>query len=484
MKREKKQLSFFVALIPIVGMIVMMIIGLKFLKVDSKIILILAACLAGLVAMWAGYTWKEIVDSIVDKVGRVLPALFILLTVGILIGTWMASGTLPMMIYYGLQIISPKFLAVTAFIVTCILSLCTGTSWGSVGTVGVVLIGIAHVQDANLAMVAGAIISGAYFGDKLSPLSDTTNLAPVAAGSQLYEHIKHMLWTTVPGFIVCIIVYLIAGIMTTSASGNISEINVYLDTLSNLFNFNILLILPLVIVLWGSITKKPTIPVMLGASILAMILTVAFQTTTLKEVLNASIKGFNISMIHVEGLDVEKTTGIVGRLLNRGGLNSMTGTFMVALTAMCFAGAVSVTDSIRIVISTLLKKVKSVGSLILVTVLSGFATAGLLSNLQIAMLITGEMFQDEYKKRGLAAKNLSRTIEDCTTMTVPLIPWTGAALYMSSTLGVSVAAYTPWAILCYTGIIFAVILGYTGIGIAKEDTINGDLSARDNDVVA
>ena len=206
-ERVKKQPTLFLALLPIIIMILLLGVGYGVFGLSPEILMLVSAAAAGGIAYSLGYSWEDIMDTIVSKLSKTMPAIFILIIVGLLIGTWMIGGTIPMMVYYGLKIISPQFLVVTSFLVTAFVSICTGTSWGSAGTVGVAIMGVAAGMGAPLPIVAGAVVSGAYFGDKLSPLSDTTNLAPIAAGSKLYDHIGHMLWTTGPGAILCIIVY-------------------------------------------------------------------------------------------------------------------------------------------------------------------------------------------------------------------------------------------------------------------------------------
>jgi hypothetical protein len=209
--REKKKPTFFLAVLPILAMILLLGVGYAVMGLSPEVLMLVSAAVAAVIAIALGYTWDDIMDSIVGKLSKTMPAIFILIIVGFLIGSWMIGGTIPMMVYYGLKIISPRYIAVTSFLVTAVVSVCTGTSWGSAGTIGVALMGVAAGMGAPLPMVAGAVVSGAYFGDKMSPLSDTTNLAPIAAGSKLYDHIGHMFYTTIPGCIICIIVYTIAG---------------------------------------------------------------------------------------------------------------------------------------------------------------------------------------------------------------------------------------------------------------------------------
>lgn len=466
----RKTPTFFQAIVPIISMILLLGIGYGVMGLRAEILMLISAGIAGIIAKTLGYTWEDIMNSIVGKLSKTMPAILILIVVGLLIGSWMIGGTIPMLVYYGLKIINPKFMIITSFFVTAFISVCTGTSWGSAGTIGVALISVAAGMGVPLPAVAGAIVSGAYFGDKMSPLSDTTNLAPIAAGSKLYEHIGHMIYTTGPAFIVASIVYLIVGFNSSIASISTPEkVATILQTLDIMFNWNILLLLPPIIVLYGSITKKPTIPVMLASSIIAVINSVAFQGFTIAQAFEACISGFNISMVNIQGFDASTVISDIPRLLNRGGMNSMLGTVLIAFCAYGFAGAISVSGSLDIVLNRLLKSVRSTGSLILATAISCFTAVCVTSNGQLSILIPGEMFRNTYIKRGLHPKNLSRTLEDSATVIEPLVPWTAAGVYMATTLGVPTLQYLPWAILCYLGVVFAIIWGYTGFFIAKID---------------
>ncbi|QZY54454.1 Na+/H+ antiporter NhaC [Crassaminicella profunda] len=466
----KKQPTFVQAMIPIVAMVILLGVGYGLMGLRAELLMLISAVIAGVIAVTLGYTWEDIINSIVGKLSKTMPAILILIIVGVLIGSWMIGGTIPMMVYYGLKIINPKFMIITSFVVTAFVSVCTGTSWGSAGTIGVALMGVAAGMGIPLPVAAGAIVSGAYFGDKMSPLSDTTNLAPIAAGSKLYEHIGHMLFTTGPAFIVAGIVYLIIGFNSSIVNFSTPEkVETILSTLDMMFNWNILLLLPPAIVLYGSITKKPTIPVMLFSSMVALVNAVLIQSFTIQQAFDATISGFNISMIQVPGFDPNQVIADIPRLLNRGGMNSMLGTVLIAFCAYGFAGAISVSGSLDIVLNKLLKSVKSTGSLIVATAISCFTAVCVTSNGQLSILIPGEMFKNEYIKRGLHPKNLSRTLEDSATVIEPLVPWTAAGVYMATTLGVPTLEYLPWAILCYLGVVFATIWGYTGIFIAKLD---------------
>lgn len=464
---EKKELSFFMAALPILGMIVFLGIGYITLGLRAEPMILLSAALAAIIAKFHGYSWNDTLHAIVDKLAKAMPAILILISVGFLIGSWMLGGTIPMMVYYGLKYIDPSYFYVSAFLLTALVSTCTGTSWGSAGTIGVALMGVAIGLNLSMPIAAGAVLSGAYFGDKLSPLSDSTNLASIAAGSTLYGHIAHMLWTTGPGFIICCIVYTYIGV--SQHIGHIEtpeRITQIISSLENTFNFNLLVILPPVIILACSIARKPTIPVLFVASALAMFNGVVFQGFTLNQACEAVIGGFKLSMIANQEL-VATFPADVARLLERGGMIAMMSTLVICFCAFSFAGAMSVANSLQIVINKFLAGVKSVFGLITTTLFSTVLICSITSNGQLSVLLPGEMFKEKFKQFGLAPTNLSRTAEDAGTVVEPILPWTAAGVYMATMLGVPTLEYLPWAFLNYTGMIFALIWAATGIGITK-----------------
>mgnify|MGYP002508166069 FL=1 len=466
--RAKRMPTILEALIPVVAMLLVLFIGKGVLGFSTEPLLIIVACVAAFVAWRVGCTWDDMLDEISQKIAKGMPAILILITVGAMVGTWMTSGTIPMMIYYGVQIVSPKWLLVTAFLITCLVSVATGTSWGSVATMGVALMGIASALGVNPAATAGAVIAGSYFGDKISPLSDTTNLAPLAAGSNLYEHIGHMFWTTVPATIVSLVVYAIVGLNANTAAGATSEaVTNMMAQLDQMYDWNILILLPVILVLAGSLLKLPTIPVMILSTVVAGVEGIFMQGISLGNVLTSTVSGFNVTMITRPGFDAANAAFEVTKLLNRGGMNGIMSTTLLVFCAFCFAGIMSRAGCLEVVLKAILSVAKTTGSLILATVISCITMALTTGNSYLSILIPGEMFRDAYKERGLHPKNLSRTLEDAGTVFVPLVPWSAAGAYMTATLGVETLDYLPWAILCYIGFIFAIIYGYTGIGIAK-----------------
>ncbi|MFA7744375.1 Na+/H+ antiporter NhaC [Salinicoccus roseus] len=465
MKRKPTLLE---AALPIIVMLLLLAIGYGVYGLRPEPLLILSAIFAGFIAMRLGVGWEDMLEGIQEKLNMAMPAILVLISIGILIGTWMMAGTIPMMIYYGLELINPRFIVLIAFVVSAIIAIVTGTSWGAAGTVGVALMGISTGLGASLPATAGAVVAGAYFGDKLSPLSDTTNLAPIAAGSQLYEHIKHMLYTTVPAAVVAMIVYLIVGFNLSSDTVTTPEVMTnMLVTLDQMFKWNILLLLPVVMVLYGSIRQKPTLPTIIYSSLLAGVIGIFYQGFSFVDVFASTVTGFDVAM--VKTMDPSAIPVEVIDLVTQGGMQSMTSVILIAFSAFAFAGIITKAGALEVIMEALLKVVKRTGDLILSTVVSCITMALVTGNSYLSIIVPGELFKDTYKDKNLHAKNLSRTLEDSGTVIVPLIPWSSAGVYMAGVLGVSTLSYAPWAILCYVGFIFAIILGYTGIGIEKID---------------
>lgn len=464
-KKRVKNLSFMQAIFPILVMLVVLGIGVGGLGLPAEPLIVLATVIAGVQAILLGYSYDSIIEEISLKISKIWGALLILVIVGFMIGSWMIGGTIPMLIYYGLKLINPKYLALTAFLLTAIVSILTGTSWGSAGTIGVAFMGVAVGLDVNLAVIAGAVVSGAYFGDKLSPLSDTTNLASAVCEVNIYEHIANQMWTTGGSAIIAAIFYFIYGQFYITGSGQTPEtVLALMKTLNEMFNWNIILIIPLLIVLIGSITKKPTIPVMLLASFIALFNAFIFQGASIDNIINATLNGFNVGML---GYDETAVIPDLVKLLHRGGMMAMMNTLLIAICAISFAGTMSVTGGLDTLISKLTEKISSTFQLVASTIVICLITTGVTSNGQVSILMPGEALKDVYKKKGLHPKVLSRTLEDSVSCTECLIPWTAAGAYMAATLGVPTLSYLPFAVLNYSGMVLALIWAATGIGITK-----------------
>lgn len=448
---------------PVIIMLITLGIGVGVFNLSAEPLIVLATTIVGLQAVYLGYSYEKIIEEISQKISKIWGALLILVIVGFMIGSWMSGGTIPMLIYYGLKLINPQYLVLTAFILTAIVSVFTGTSWGSAGTIGVAFMGVAVGLDANLAAVAGAVVSGAYFGDKLSPLSDTTNLASAVCEVNIYEHISNQMWTTGIAAILSGLFYFLYGQIFISGNAASPETVLSLmNSLENMFNWNIILLVPLLIVLVGSITKKPTIPIMLLASFIALLNAYIFQGVSLENIVESTLNGFNVGML---GYDETLVLPELVSLLHRGGMMAMMNTLLIAICAISFAGTMSVTGALDILISKLVEKISNTFQLVASTILICLVTTGVTSNGQVSILMPGEALKNVYKKKGLHPKVLSRTLEDSVSCVECLIPWTAAGAYMAATLGVPTLNYLPFSILNYSGIFLSLIWAATGIGI-------------------
>lgn len=456
--KTKKTPGFFLSLVPLIIMAVFLGVGYGIFSLKAEVLLIGSATAAGILAFFLGYTWKELEEGIIDSIARAMPAMLIVICVGLMIGSWIASGTIPMLIFYGLKIISPTYFLVTACIVSSAVSLFTGTSWGTVGTIGIAFIGVAQGLGIPAGPAAGAIVSGAYFGDKISPFSDTTNLAPIAARSNLFDHIRHLLWTTTPAWLIGLLIYFLVGLKFQGSAAPPAKLEIITNAIQANFNLNILLLLPPAITLYFAVRKLPTIPGMVISSFTASALAMIFQGKALTVVAEAMTTGY-VSDTGVQELDL---------LLSRGGMMSMMGVTLIAFCAFSFAGIMQKTGMLNVILEHMLRFIKKTGTLIMSTSFSTIVVALITGSSFLSLLIPGELFAPAFRKKNLAAKNLSRTIEDSGTVVVPLIPWSMAGVYMAGTLGVPTIEYAKWAFMCYLGIVFALLYGFTGIGIAPK----------------
>ena len=465
----KKKPTFLQSLTPLIAIAVLLGGGYGYLKLDIEVLLIAAAAVAGFIALRLGYNYKEIENGILEAMMKGMPAMLIVIVVGALIGSWIAAGTIPMLIYYGLKIISPQYFLVTACVVCSVISLVTGTSYGTVGTVGVAFIGVAQGLGIPIGQATGAIVAGAYFGDKISPFSDTTNLAPIAAQSNLFDHIRHMLWTTTPAWLLGLVVYYFLGVFTKSGGEVSMELtDSIMSVIQTNFTFHWLLLLPPVITLYLALRQKPVIPGMLLSASVAVILAIAIQKLDLKTAITSMVDGY----------EAHTGDGVVDKLLTRGGMQSMMHVTLIAFCAFAFGGIVKKAGMLDVLLERLLRVANTTGRIVASTVAASIGTALMTGSSFLSILIPGELFAPAYKKFNLAAKNLSRTTEDSGTVVVPLIPWSIAGVFMSGTLGLeSSLDYAKWAIMCYTGFIFALIYGFTGFAIAPkirdDETIPG-----------
>jgi len=456
-KKTQRQISFGEVLFVFLFLIVSLMSTIILFGGDPHIPILVTTIIASIVAIRAGYKWNDIQDGIIDGIKMSMQAILILMIVGMLIGVWILAGVVPTMIYYGLKILSPGIFLVATCLICAIVSLATGSSWTTAGTVGVALIGVGMGLGMPMPMVAGAIISGAYFGDKMSPLSDTTNLAPAMAGADLFDHVKHMIKTTGPSLVIALILYGIIGARYAGKELDIAGINQLLEGLADQFAINPLLFIPPLVVILMVVFKVPAIPGLIGGVVLGSIFAAIFQGAGMGAIIEASHYGF------------VSETGIVeiDDLLTRGGLDSMMWTVSLIMIAMSFGGVLEKTGMLNALLEKVLKVVKSTGSLVLATVLSCFFINLTSGDQYMSLVVPGRMFKDAYAERGLHPKNLSRVLEDAGTLSSPLIPWNTCGAFMLSTLAIHPFAYLPYAFLNLINPLVSIFYGYTGITMEK-----------------
>ena len=479
------------AAIPVLFLIVLLAGSVAYFGGDSsygpnQIVLILSAMVGAIIAMRNGFTWRQVQDGMVHGVSLAMGAIFILLVVGSLIGTWIMAGIVPTMIYYGLQVLSPKIFYAACVIICALVAVATGSSWTTAGTVGIALVGIASAFGLSLGITAGAIISGAYFGDKLSPLSDTTNLAPAMAGTDLFTHIRHMLWTTVPSIVIALILFTIIGFFGSATGESPGDIATMLADLRGSFNIGWYLLLPVAAVLYMIFKKMPAFPALLVGALLGGIFAMIFQQAVVLEYVGETslprflvlLKGFWMALFG----EFKAATGnaALDELLSRGGMASMLNTIWLIVSAMMFGAVMEKSGMLQVLASRILSVAKSTGGLIVATLATSIGANIIASDQYIAIVVPGRMFRAEYQKRKLDPKNLSRALEDAGTLTSPLIPWNTCGAYMSGVLGVATFAYLPFAFFNLMNPFISAFYGFTGFSIVKlTDEEVAELEAKE-----
>ena len=476
--------SLGVSLIPVVALMALLAASVALFGDGSsgganQIALILSAGVAIVIGVAHGHPWKHLERGIVHGISLALGAILILLTVGALIGAWILAGIVPSMIYYGLLLLSPAVFLPSACIICCFVSLATGSSWTTAGTVGVALIGIATAQGMNPAMAAGAVISGAYFGDKMSPLSDTTNLAPAMAGTDLFTHIRHMTWTTGPSITMAIIAFGVVG-MTAVSPQDIAGVNAILEGLTRSFIIGWHMLIPVALVLGMVVMKVPAFPALLIGALVGCVFAVLFQTEqTVAYAASpdlsrgaALVKGAWISLF--DGYRLESGNAALDELLSRGGMSSMLTTVWLILSAMMFGAVMETTGMLQQIAQGILGFVRGSGSLIVATLATAFGMNIIASDQYIAIVLPGRMFRAEYARRNLHPKNLSRSLEDAGTLTSSLVPWNTCGAFMAQTLGVATLAYAPFAFFNLLNPLVSAVYGLTGFTIEKLAPEDGE----------
>ena len=488
---ETRKPTLLQSFIPIIFLVLLLVVnvgifGSEALGGSNQIVLILSAGVASVVAVRIGWKWLEIRDGIVKSISSAMASILILMMIGSLAGTWMLSGVVPAMIYYGLQILNPTIFLVAACLVCSIVSIATGSSWTTAATVGIALIGIGKALGISEGLVAGAILSGAYFGDKMSPLSDTTNLAPAMAGTDLFTHIRYMTVTTVPSIVITLIIFLVIG-FSSSSEGAIAGKEDILAAIEGTFNISgWLFIVPAVVVIL-IVKKMPALPAILIGTLLGALFALIFQPELVSQ--TASMASYDGKLYHwFDARSPSFTNGFIGviqamfgdtsfttgnnvlddqGLLSSSGMKGMLGTIWLILSAMIFGGVMEKTGMLKCIATAIISKVESTGSLIASTAGTCIFFNATASDQYLAIVVPGRMYADTYREKDLAPENLSRALEDSGTVTSVLIPWNTCGAYHSNVLGVATGAYLPYCFFNLISPFMTMTVGYLGYKIRK-----------------
>ncbi len=453
MKKERtpRQPKVWEALLALIFVIAVVVAAIR-TKVGIQMGLAMGGCTAIVFALLMGNKWSDIQDTVKRVVGDSATTLLILLSVGMMVGIWIIGGTVPTLLYYGLKICSPNIIVPLAFVLCAITSLFTGTSFGSIATMGLALFGVGTSMGISAPLMAGAVCSGAFFGDKMSPLSDTTNVAADMSGTPLYDHIGSMMYTTVPATVICLVLYTVLGIRNASANADLSNIELILDTLGANFNISVIALVPAVLVLLTSALKAPAVPAMLGCTAVSGVFACLLQKISLSAMLGAAMNGFS------------SDTGVamVDKILSRGGMTSMYSTVAIIILSATMGAVLEKSGVIdSLVNNVLLKAVHKPCGLILSTMVYCYSLLLISGHQVMPIILGGRTFRPAYDRMGIQSKVLSRTLEDTCTIGAPMVPWGTSCAYMFSVLGIGIA-YIPYAFLCYIVPLFAILYACTG----------------------
>ena len=468
--------SFFGALLPIIFLIALLSFNVYLYGDDSlgganQLALLLSAAFAAIMGLKSGTSWKSILKGVSNSIASTTPAIIILLLIGSLAGTWLISGIVPTMIYYGLQILNPKIFLVAAAIICAIVSLASGSSWSTIATVGIALLGIGNALDISNGLTAGAIISGAYFGDKMSPLSDTTNLAPAMAETDLFTHIRYMMYTTIPSFVISLLIFLFIGLSMDNTQ-NSDDITNLLMAIESSFNISPWLFLVPVIVLLLIMKKVPALPALFAGTLLGGIFAIIFQPHLIIELSGIDSNFFQasyVSIINAMGSETSINTSneMINDLLSSGGMYGMLNTIWLIICAMCFGGVMEASGALKKISQSIIQYAESTGSVIATTACTCLFFNVTASDQYLSIVVPGRMYADTFKDKGLAPENLSRTLEDSGTVTSVLVPWNTCGATQSAVLGVATMTYLPFCFFNIISPLMTILYGYLGFKIKK-----------------
>lgn len=459
--------SLGLALIPII--LTIALLGVQIFYYDDftpHIALAIGFAITALVGWSQGYRWKDIESGAFHVLHVAMPSIATLIVVGMLVSTWIASGTVPMLIYYGLELIDPSWFLAASMLLCSVVSLSIGSSWTTVGTVGLALIGIGSAFGVPIYWSAGAVVSGAFFGDKISPLSDTTNLAAAVTETNVFDHIRNMMPTTIPAMVIAFVIYLIVGGQTATDTAQLAQISQFKEGLSTHFDLGVLPLIPLIVVMALAFFKVSPIPALFTGFILGAIVAAVNYDYNLNQVLTFAHSGFKINT----------DTASLDSLLNRGGVSSMTWVITLMMFALAFGGALERTRCLESVVRSILRLTKGFRGLQTSAILTSVATNVVSGDVYLSIALPGRMYGPEYSKHGYSRLNLSRAIEEGGTLVSPLIPWNAGGAFVMGTLGLTVVSgdysallYIPLAFACWLSPVIGIIYAQTGWFSKKSD---------------
>ncbi|MFD1039615.1 Na+/H+ antiporter NhaC [Virgibacillus byunsanensis] len=453
-----KRPSFLYALSMLISAVIIVATGI--LAYDAPIQILMFVSMVVLIPFMKGlgYTYKQVKKAMISSMSKALHPGIILLSVGILIGAWIASGTVPTLIYYGIGAISPQFFLVTTLVFCSLVSMAIGSSWGTLGTAGIAMMAIGTSLGVPMGITAGAIISGAYFGDKMSPLSDTTNLAPTVTGGNLFTHIKHMLWTTVPAYLISAVIFTFIG-LEYSGIADAESVSVLTAYLSESFNLGLVPLIPIAVLMTLLIRKNPPIPSIFIASVVGALIAIFYQDLGIANTLSVLYSGY----------EVESGIDIVDSLLQRGGLTSMLELIALFLFALGLGGMLAETGVLEALIASFADKIQHTGTLVFVTIIVSYSTLAIGGSIYFSSVMSGTLMNPIFERLNLRPENLSRVIEDSSTQGGALIPWTGSGIFTATTLGVSTGTYFPFCFLALLTPLVSLFYGVTGLTMTKYE---------------
>ncbi|WP_010096487.1 Na+/H+ antiporter NhaC [Ornithinibacillus scapharcae] len=469
----KKELSLGLAILPIITIIITASLSVFLWGAGMHFPLIFGIIAASLIAFVSGWKWDEIQTMMIDGVSKALPAVFILLIIGTIVGSWIASGVIPTIIYYGLIMIRPEVFVPIVALVTGLVAVSLGSSFTSIATVGLAFMIIGEGLGFPAGITAGAIISGAYFGDKLSPLSDTTNIAPAMAGTDLFSHVKHMLWDTIPAFVISILLFWIVS-NTNIGSGitDLQTINSIQEGLEKLFIIHPLLLFMPIVTIIIMLKKIPAIPALMTVSLLGAVLAVIIQGESITNIIQTMTNGFT----------GESEVTAINSLLNNGGLTSMLGTVSILILATALGGVLERTGAFYVLTRKIMATVRTTGALISTTILSTFLIAFTTGAQFLAIILPARTFEYKYKEMGIDTKNLSRAVESAGTVGINLVPWGVPAVFAADILGTSPAEFIPFSFFVILVPLINILFGYTGWTITRKEYTNNVRIEKGDDI--